>query len=155
MWRRKSDSGSIGFSSWLLNRHCRKLLFEGCCFSAARNAAESGPGFLVFDSTCSQLDFRLNFMSGQIMWADELGKSRCEIPDATLPMVKLMSWVGMGFGLFITGIPFLFAGLSWLMSPESLDPVMLLVPIGFFGMVTFPIAAFILYKTLLLLFGRK
>jgi hypothetical protein len=95
----------------------------------------------------------------QVIWSDDFDSSRCQIPGNIGTPTLIPGCLGIGFGMFVGSWPFLISAFFYFGMPDAAreddKPIWLtLLPFLSFGVISFPIAAFAVYKSVLLLRGR-
>ncbi len=95
-------------------------------------------------------------VSSEVVWVDGEGSSQCEIPMLHFSFVKLPAFIGLGLAFFLAIVACGTVGALYLMLPEETPVMTILVVVGGgFSVLFLPMIAFILWKSLLILYGSK
>lgn len=96
----------------------------------------------------------------QLKWIDVHHSSRCKIPRFVSIPARSAGYLGLMFASFVGSAPFLLVAFFYFVSskeelqrPEILDGILTIASI--FAMLTFPLAAFVLQRSLLCLLGQS
>ena len=91
-----------------------------------------------------------------VIWIDSQGASQCEVPKLYFSFVKVPAFIGIAFASLLAVVACGTVGALYLMLPEETPNMTILLFVGgFFAVSFFPIIAFVLWKSLLILFGSK
>ena len=91
-----------------------------------------------------------------LVWIDGQGVSQCEVPRLCFSFVKVPAFIGLVFASLLAVVACGIVGALYLILPEETASMTILLFVGGFFAVSFlPIIAFVLWKSLLILFGSK
>lgn len=95
-------------------------------------------------------------VSSEVVWVDGEGASQCNVPMLYFSFARIPAFIGLGLACFLAFVACGTVGVLYLILPEE-TPVMpiLLVVGGAFSVLFLPIIAFIVWKSLLILYGSK
>ena len=95
-------------------------------------------------------------VSSEVIWLDREGSSQCDIPKLCFSLVKVPALIGLAFAFLLAVVAFGTVSALYVMLPEESADITIFVLVGgFFAVSFFPIIAFVLWKSLLILFGSK